>query len=211
MIREGFVMLAGLAVLLGFVSGSAADETTTSLALGSPAPMADTKMKNVDGQEVSIADVAGKKGTLVIFSCNACPWAKAWESRIVSLGNSYAKRGVGVIVINSNDPGMNSEDGFDTMVNRAKSEKMAFPYVVDATSDVARAFGATRTPEAYLFDAEGKLVYHGTIDDNAKEPSKVKQRYLDAALKSVSSGKTVAVQETKALGCGIKFRAKSSS
>jgi hypothetical protein len=75
---------------------------------------------------------------------------------------------------------------------------------------VARAFGATRTPEAYLFDADGKLVYHGAIDDNAREPRKVKKRYLESALKSVASGRSVAVSETKALGCTIKFRAKAS-
>lgn len=85
---------------------------------------------------------------------------------------------------------------------------MAFPYVVDASSDVARAFGATRTPEAFLFDREGRLVYHGAIDDNAKQPDQVKARYLEEAVNAVVDGKEIAVQETKALGCSIKFRAK---
>jgi peroxiredoxin len=182
-----------------------------SLSLGEAAPMADVKMKNVDGASVSIDDVKGAKGTLVIFSCNACPWAKAWETRIVSLGNEFAKKGVGVVVINSNDPTVNAEDGYETMQARAKDRGMRFPYVVDATSEVARAFGATRTPEAFLFDKDGKLVYHGTIDDNAKEPGHVKSRYLRSALSAVSSGKVPSPQETKSLGCGIKFRAKSSS
>jgi len=97
------------------------------------------------------------------------------------------------------------------MQARAKARGMKFPYVVDATSDVARAFGATRTPEAFLFDKDGKLVYHGTIDDNAKEPNQVKARYLRSALLAVSTGKVPSPQETKSLGCGIKFRAKSSS
>ena len=102
------------------------------------------------------------------------------------------------------------EDGYDVMVTRSQKLKMKFPYVVDATSDVARAFGATRTPEAFLFDADGKLVYHGTIDDNANDPKQVKERYLEAALTSVSSGKPVATAETKSMGCGIKFRKSSS-
>jgi hypothetical protein len=97
------------------------------------------------------------------------------------------------------------------MVKRSKERKMAFPYVVDVTSDVARAFGATRTPEAFLFDKDGKLVYHGTIDDNANEPSKVKDKYLENALNEVVTGKDVSLAETKALGCGIKFRGKSTS
>ena len=142
--------------------------------------LTDLKMKGVDGRETTLGEVKGAKGTLVVFTCNACPWAKAWEERIVALGNEYAKKGVGVIAVNSNDPGKVAEDGYDIMKARAAEKGFAFPYVVDATSNVARAFGATRTPEAFLFDAQGRLVYHGTIDDNAQEPGGVKERYLAA-------------------------------
>lgn len=83
---------------------------------------------------------------------------------------------------------------------------MQFPYVVDATSNLARAFGATKTPEAFLFDRDGKLVYHGAIDDNADEPSKVENAYLKLALDAVLNGGVVAVKETKSIGCTIKFR-----
>ena len=207
-------MICGLLVVmaLGVVSSVAlAQDTMKSLALGSKAPMSDTKMKSVDGKDYSIASVAGKKGTLVVFTCNHCPWAKAWESRIVALGNDFTKQGVGVIAINSNDPSAYDEDSYATMQDRAKTDKMAYPYVVDATSNVARAFGASHTPEAFLFDKSGKLVYHGGIDDNAKEPGQVKDKYLEVALTSVVAGKPVAQAETKALGCGIKYRAKSSS
>lgn len=177
-----------------------------ALELGAKVPLADQRMKNVDGHEIAIADVHGAKGTLVVFTCNACPWAKRWEERIVKLGNEYAGRGVGVIAINSNDPAKVSDDGYEQMRDRAKEKGFSFPYVVDATSDVARAFGATRTPEAFLFDAAGKLVYHGTIDDNADDPDKVQAHYLKDALDAVVGGREVAVKETKALGCGIKFR-----
>lgn len=197
-----------LAALVPAVSARAEDEATDVLALGSPAPLADVKMKNVDGRDLSIADVKGAKGTLVVFSCNACPWAKAWETRIVELGNGFSKRGVGVMVINSNDPTVAETDDYATMQARAKLRGMKYPYVVDATSDVARAFGASHTPEAFLFDAKGKLVYHGTIDDNAKEPGKVKERYLKNALTTVVAGRQPSVKETKSLGCGIKFRSK---
>ncbi len=180
-----------------------------ALKLGAPAPMSDAKMKSVDGRDLSIADVRGRKGTLVIFSCNHCPWVKAWETRMVALGNSYSKRGIGVIAINPNDLADYPEDDFASMQARAKERGMAYPYVVDATSDVARAFGATHTPEAFLFDRDGRLVYHGTIDDNARQPDKVKSHYLENALKAVVAGKSVAVAETKALGCSIKFRSKA--
>jgi len=208
-------VIRGLLVVmaLGVVSSVAwaQDDTMKSLTLGSKAPMSDTKMKSVDGKDYSIASVAGKKGTLVVFTCNHCPWAKAWESRIVALGNDFTKQGVGVIAINSNDPSAYDEDSYATMQDRAKTDKMAYPYVVDATSNVARAFGASHTPEAFLFDKSGKLVYHGGIDDNAKEPDQVKDKYLEVALTSVVAGKPVAQAETKALGCGIKYRSKSSS
>lgn len=176
-----------------------------ALQLGDPIPQREVKMRSVDGRELSIADAAGSRGTVVIFTCNHCPWAKAWQSRIASLGNTYRQRGVGVIAINANDPAANAEDGFDAMVARAKEVGFQFPYAVDAGSKIARAFGAERTPEAFVFDAAGKLVYHGTIDDNAEDASQVKQHYLGDALEAVATGKTVILAETKALGCSIKF------
>jgi hypothetical protein len=205
---RGASWLAGMA-LLASAGGARAQEEPKHLAIGDTAPMADVKMRSVDGRDVSIADVAGEKGTLVLFTCNACPWVKAWEARTVQLGNTYMKRGVGVIAINPNDPAKVPDDGYAAMQQRAKSRRKAYPYVVDATSDVARAFGATRTPEAFLFGRDGKLLYHGTIDDNAKEPGKVKSRYLEDALAAAIAGREVAVKETKALGCSIKFRAKA--
>ena len=200
-----------MAALLAVGATAWAQDTPQVLAIGARAPMANVKMTGVDGRSVSIADLRGAKGTLVIFTCNACPWVKAWETRIVDVGNTYAKRGVGVIAINANDPGVQAEDAYAVMQERAKQRGMAFPYVVDATSDLARAFGATRTPEAFLFDRKGKLVYHGAIDDNAREPEKVTARWLRDALESAVAGKPVALRETKALGCAIKFRARATS
>lgn len=195
--------LAGLAAGLGAAPLATAKGP---LALGSAAPMADTKLKNVDGRELSIAAAKGAKGTLVVFTCNHCPFVIAWEDRIVALGNRALEQGIGVIAINSNDPAHNADDSFEGMVKRAKEKGMKFPYAVDASSDLARAFGATRTPEAFLFDAAGKLVYHGTIDDNAQDADKVKETYLKNALDALVAGSEIAVKETKAIGCGIKFR-----
>ena len=209
MTTRGFSLCVASALIL--LLGAApvavpAARATSGLAIGDRAPLTDKMMRNVDGKDVSIKAVTGQKGVLVVFTCNHCPWAKAWEERIVALGNTYAAKGIGVIAINSNDPTVAPDDGYESMQRRATERGMQFPYVVDATSAVARAFGATRTPEAFLFDASGALVYHGTIDDNANEPGKVQAFYLKDALDAVVAGKDVPVKETKALGCGIKFR-----
>lgn len=164
------------------------------------------KMMGVDGNEVSLNELVGPKGLLVIFSCNHCPWVKAWQARMVVLGNEYSKKGIGVVAVNANDPVAYPDDDLAHMKAQAKEHGYQFPYVVDATSDVARAFGATRTPEAFLFDANGVLVYHGAIDDNAEKPEAVQKRYLADALEALLGGKPVPVAETKALGCSIKFR-----
>ena len=191
---------------LAFAQGGGA-AAPAALALGAKAPKADVAMKNVDGKPLTIAKAAGRKGTLVFFICNHCPYVKGWQSRIAEIGNAAQAQGIGVIAINANDPAAYPEDEFDVMVTRAKEVGYRFPYVVDATSDVARAFGATRTPEAFLFDAKGKLVYHGAIDDNAQHAEQATTHWLNDAVVAVAGGKPVALAETKALGCGIKFRA----
>jgi peroxiredoxin len=195
-----------LATLLIFGLTASAALAGGALPIGASMPMADVKMKGVDGNERTLADVRKPAGTLVVFTCNHCPFAKMWETRIVELGNTYAAKGVGVVAVNANDPKVAAEDAFDVMQQRAKERGMQFPYVVDATSNLARAFGATRTPEAFLFDKDGKLVYHGTIDDNGEDATKVEKSYLKDALEAVVKGQDVAVKETKSIGCGIKFR-----
>jgi peroxiredoxin len=197
--------------MLAATAAFAADGAVAPLKLGKTAPMQGVKMMNVDGKEISLADAAGKQGTMVIFICNHCPWVKNWQSRIATVGNAAMEKGVGVVAINSNDPAAYEEDAYDVMKTRAGEVGYKFPYVVDATSEVAKAFGASHTPEAFVFDAKGKLVYHGAVDDNARDESAVKSRWLEDAVNSVAAGKKVAVTETKALGCSIKMREKSKA
>src|SRR5579859_6148942 len=165
--KGSFVALAALMTVAASAFG---------LNIGDKAPSTSVKMKGVDGKEVSIADAAGKEGTLVVFSCNHCPFVKAWQDRIASVGNGGRARGGGGLAINRNDPTDYPEDNFAEMQKRAQQLGFTFPYVVDATSDVARAFDATRTPEAFLFDKDGKLVYHGAIDDS-KEANQVSKHF----------------------------------
>ncbi len=181
----------------------------SALAVGArmPGPAAAIKMKSAaGGKPVSIADVQGKAGTLVIFTCNHCPFARGWERRIAELANSYSKKGIGVILINANDPAKYPEDDFAGMQARAKQLGLQVPYAMDETSGVARALGASVTPEAFLFDKTGKLAYHGAIDDNHRDPAAVKTHYLKDALDAVLEGHPAPRAETKGIGCGIMFR-----
>jgi peroxiredoxin len=193
---------------LHLLAGVALAGTTWAAGIkpGAEMPAANVKMKCVDGKEVTLAEIKGEKGTLVVFSCLHCPFAQAWEARIVKLANGCHAQAIGAIMINSNDPKV-AGDTFEAMKKRAKKSGYEFPYAVDATSDVARAFGASKTPEVFLFDAEGKLVYHGAVDDNSKE-NNVNTHYLKDALDALVAGKELQVKETKAVGCGIKFRPK---
>jgi peroxiredoxin len=178
--------------------------------LGDKFPKGDVQMKNTDGKMLSISEVArGNKGTLVVFSCNHCPYVVLWEDRIKEIGNMYQEKGIGVIVINSNDPATFPGDDFKSMQARAKEKGFKFPYVVDATSEVAQAFGAKKTPEVYLFNDKNKLVYHGAIDDNSKDAKMVDNHYLKDALNAVLAGVDVNVAGSKAIGCTIKFRSDS--
>jgi peroxiredoxin len=175
-----------------------------ALKISEKMPATDVKLKGE--KETSLAKLAGEKGTLVIVTCNHCPYAIAWEKRIVELGNAYSKKGIGVVAVNANDPGIVPGDSREKTLERAKAAGFKFPYVVDETQELAKALGAAKTPECYLFDKAGKLVYHGAVDDNHKDAGKVESHYLRDALDALLAGKEIAVKETKAMGCGVKYR-----
>lgn len=182
--------------------------TAEELALGSKAPLADQKMEDISGTMLSLNDAAGKEGLLVIFSCNTCPWVLAWEDRYVTLAKEYIPKGIGIVAVNSNSAYRGKDDSIEAMRRHADELGYNFYYTVDKDSKLATAFGATRTPHIYLFDKSGKLVYRGAIDDNAKQPKKVKQTYLADAIDAMLAGKEIKETSTKALGCSIKFASK---
>jgi peroxiredoxin len=205
-LRQKFAIMKLLTMSLAILNTPA---IAGKLSIGDPIPAADIKMKNIDGKMVSINDIKGKKGTAVIFSCNSCPWSVAWEERITEIGNKFSQKGFGVIEINSNDPVRKPTDNFEGNVKRADKLGMKFSYTVDASSVVARTFGAEITPEVFLFDAENKLVYHGAVDDNGQDATAVNAHFLINALDEMNGGKAVTVSETKSMGCSIKYAAGS--
>jgi peroxiredoxin len=171
----------------------------------------DFKLKNVDGKQVSLNDFPNAKGFVVVFTCNNCPYAKAYQDRIIELDKKYKAKGYPVIAINSNDPELSPEDSYDKMVIRAKEKKYSFPYLFDETQNVYRAYGAQRTPTTYLLQKEGRdlvVRYIGAIDDNYQDESQISQAYLVNAIEAVMAGNTPQPATTKAIGCGIKDKAK---
>jgi peroxiredoxin len=173
------------------------------LAIGSSIPMATVKMKSVNGSEYSIKDVANKNGVLVMFSCNTCPVVRKYQSRTLQAIKEAQKNGIGVIVVNSNEGQRSNEDSYSAMQAYAKAQNYTVPYVVDNNSALANAFGATRTPECFLFNASGKLVYHGAIDNN-QEAQSVTRNHLITAVSETVTGKDVTVKESRSVGCSIK-------
>jgi peroxiredoxin len=159
----------------------------------------------VDGRIYSLSDFKDKKVLVVIFTCNHCPYVQAYESRIIALQEEFKDKGVIFIGINSNEDKNYPEDSFPNMVKRAKEKGYNFPYLRDESQDVARAYGATHTPHIFVFDEERRLRYTGKIDDNWREPHKVKERYLRDAILSLLEGKEIKNPETYAIGCTIKW------
>jgi thioredoxin-related protein len=171
------------------------------LPIGASIPKTDVKMKDISGQEVSFKDATKKNGLLVMFSCNTCPIVKQYESRTVEACKNALSNEIGVILLNSNEATRGSGDGYDDMKSYAKKLNYSFSYVVDKNSVMADAFGANRTPECFLFDKNGKLVYHGAIDDNPDGGSKP---YLNTAIKKVVKGEKIDPEMTRSVGCTIK-------
>ena len=156
-----------------------------------------------------MAENRSAKGYIIVFTCNHCPFSKAYETRIMALDRKYASQGYPVLAINPNDPAAYEEDTFENMQAVAKSRDYTFEYLQDETQSVARAFGAARTPSAYVVKREGDkfiLQYIGGIDDNTQDANGVTKRYIEDAVNSLLAGKPVVVNLTKSVGCAIKWK-----
>ncbi len=166
-------------------------------------------LKNVDETTVSLSDYSDQKGVILVFTCNPCPFAKAYEKRIIQLDQKYASQGYPVVAINPNNAEISPEDTFENMKVRAEEKQYPFPYLKDETQEIYKAYGATRTPHIFLLENKGgkfKIAYIGAIDDNAMDAAAVTQRYLEAAIGALISGDTPNPNTTKAIGCVIKAK-----
>lgn len=181
--------------------------TSVGVVVGDLAPS--FRLKNVDGKFVALDDYRTSKGLVVVFTCNHCPYSVKYEDRIIALAAETSRLGFPLIAINPNDPVKVPEDSYENMKVRAKEKGFTFPYIVDETQEVAKQYGAKRTPHVFVLLHNGgawQVAYVGAIDDNANDPDKVESRFVLDAVKSLASGAKPAVSQTKAIGCTIKWK-----
>lgn len=175
-----------------------------SLSSGTPCP--DFALVGVDGKRWQRDDFAASEVLVVLFLCNHCPYVQAVEDRIIALRKEFAGRSVQLVGICSNDPTDYPDDAPERLAARWREKGYGFPYLVDDTQQVARAFDAVCTPDIYVYDRARRLAYHGRIDDSWKEPSQVTRRDLASAIESLLAGKPVASDQHPTIGCSIKWR-----
>lgn len=167
----------------------------------------DFKLKNVDGKYVSMADYPDAKGFVVIFTCNHCPYAVAYEDRMIALDQKYKAKGFPMIAINPNDPEVVPADSYEKMQERAKEKGFTFPYLFDEGQKIYPQYGATRTPHIFLLERQDEdlvVAYIGAIDDNYQDATKVEEKYLENAINALLAGKKPDPDFTRAIGCTIK-------
>lgn len=166
----------------------------------------DFSLKNINGKMVSLKSIKKAKGYIVIFTCNHCPFAVAYEDRIIALSKKYKKKGVHVVAIMPNDVKAYPSDSYENMQKRAKDKGFSFPYLLDDTQKIAQQFGATKTPHVFLLDSKKKVKYIGAIDDSPRDAGAVSKKYLENAVDAMLKGKKINTSTTKAVGCSIKWK-----
>ena len=172
--------------------------------LGSPCP--EFRLPRVDGGQFGLADAASARVLVVTFICNHCPYVQAIEDRLIALARAYAGRGVQLVGICSNDPTDYPDDRPERLLARLREKAYGFPYLLDATQAVARAFDAVCTPDLYVYDAERRLAYHGRLDDSWKDEAAVTRRELAAAVDALLAGRRPEPRQVPSMGCSIKWR-----
>ena len=171
--------------------------------------VADFNLTNVDGKKAGFSNFPDAKGYIVIFTCNHCPFSKAYEDRIVALDAKYKTLGYPVIAINPNDAEQYPDDSYENMKLRATEKGFTFPYLLDETQEVAKLWGAEKTPHVFVVQREsiGNIVkYVGAIDNNSKDAALADKKYVENAVDELLAYKPVTVSSTKAVGCGVKWK-----
>lgn len=180
---------------------------TTGYKIGDEAT--DFSLKNIDDKMVSLANFPDAKGFIVVFTCNHCPYAIAYEDRIIALDKKYKALGYPVIAINPNDPEVNEEDSFDKMKIRAKEKGFTFPYLFDDGQKIFPQYGATKTPHIFVLNKEdGKNIvkYIGAIDNNYENADDVTEKYVEDAVDALIAGQPIKTETTLAVGCSVKTK-----
>ena len=198
-----------LLVMLAF-SAFLSQAQNATLKAGDTAP--DFKLKNVDGKEISFASYPNAKGFIVVFTCNTCPYAVAYEQRIIDLDNKFRSQGYPVIAINPNDPEAQPDDAFNKMQDLAKNKKYPFPYLFDAGQKVTDQFGAKRTPHIFIVSksAKGNVVeYVGAIDNDPEGNKTEKIKYAEDVIASLKNNQKPTITQTKEIGCTVKRKVKA--
>jgi len=166
----------------------------------------DFNLLSTDEENLTLESFKDKKAFAIIFTCNHCPYVMAWEDRIINLQNEYKDKEALFTLICSNDAAKYPEDSFEKMKERAKEKNYPFPYLHDETQEIAKLYGAERTPEIFLFDSKRRLCYHGAFDDNYEEPSSVNHQFFRDAINEVLVRKIVSTPDTAPVGCTIKWK-----
>ena len=212
--RRLTTILIVVAFILCLPSGCNATEDKPDEAVIGQHPLGFSGLVGVDDRKHGLSDYKDAKAVVIVFTCNSCPVAKAYEDRIIAIQKDYKDKGLQVVAINSNSPKKQPQDSLEKMKQRAAAKDLGdwrsnqrpfnFPYLFDATQGVARAFGATCTPHVFILDLDRKVAYMGSIDDNI-DPKKVKKPFLRDALDAVLAGKKPPKTVTKQFGCSIKW------
>lgn len=174
------------------------------LPIGAALPKADNKLKDITGKELTLKSAMKENGLLVMFSCNTCPVVINNQSRTNEICKFAQDKNVGVVLLNSNEANRGSSESLQAMKEYGDGQGFKWYYAEDKNNELADAFGATRTPECFLFDKAGKLVYHGAIDDNPNNAEAVSRKHLQEAINEASAGKDVTVKQSRSVGCSIK-------
>jgi peroxiredoxin len=174
----------------------------TSTMVGKDAP--ELSLEDTEGERHELA-AADSKATVVIWTCNHCPYARAWHDRLADVARDYVDRGVKFLAANSNDPDRYPGDSLEAMRERAEAEEWPFPYLHDPTQEAARAWNAQTTPHIYLIDASGTIAYEGAPDVDYQDPP-LEAAWLREALDAVLDGREPARDATDPVGCSIKWK-----
>jgi peroxiredoxin len=196
-------LLVLLFTLVFFIPGIFA-QNIKSIPVGTVLPSETVKLKDVSGEQITLQDAKKEKGLVVMFTCNTCPYVVKNQQRTKEVCNYAKSKGLGVVLVNSNAGSRDGGDSYEAMKEYAKTQGYEWNYVMDEGTTLADAFGAARTPEVYVFDANNKLVYKGAIDDNPGDAGAVKKQHLKSAINATSTGQEISVKESKSVGCSIK-------